>query len=1028
MLSEATIPCLQKSGRTKGLAFMFSASLLLALCTQLFSQNYNIQTFTTREGLSHNDVRAMTADSSGFMWIATWDGLSRYDGYTFRNYFHNTNDSLSLPYFSVMDVQVDAGDNLWIITDDFQVARYDRYTDNFRKVDKIYKGLPSSYRSICVDESGYLWLVGIDTLLRFDFIKGKFDIYDISSFREELGVPNDSATPTVSNPEPDRIWVVSNYVCEFRIDDLDRMKLVTRYKIEDGSYPVYYDFPFVYNHRFIVSATGEKWIFSNAGLFLLDHKSGVFRKYRGEFPTGDFPGSGFLYWSSKDEGICLFDRKEKLLYRIPPEQGQLTKGVFCQNNRLVWFSNTSFSGSPLGLNRIVFTSGWFKSYNIPAGINDIPTVYSVRKDKFDRIWVGARGRYPLIRISPEGIVGNIEIRGIDIPENSGTVRSILEARDGLWIGFHRDLLLFYDFSTGRFAKHPAEGISLRMTALDNQGNLLIGLPDNSIGVYNPASRKIEGSYSYNFKSPVYKILVCDEGIIWAGLYQSKIARLDTRNAGVKLFTLSKENYNAEDIYEDKKGDIWVALLGGGVCRLKPDSGEKVFYTTSGGLSNNMTYSILGDNDGFIWVSTNTGISRINPVTGMIRSFGASEGLTINEFNSGAAFNDNGMFFMGGMGGIVSFYPDSINKEESETFDQKVIITDLMASGEVKPFKRSLSGPDSVLLEKGEDNIHIFFSSSDFTGSEKTHYRYRLSRINDDWVETDSRTRNANYSNLQPGWYSFLLQASCRDGSWTDSKELLIRLKPYYYQTVAFRIMVPAFLVLLIASYILMRMSQLKNIADQKQNELRLRSLQGQMNPHFIFNSLNSINYFISKNDALSANRYISDFSKLIRSILYNFSSDYIPFEKEAESIEDYLKIEHLRFGDKFDFSISANFEITSTGLSVSPGLVQPFVENAIWHGMRGLTGRKGSVTVKWELNNDKLSCTIEDDGIGRMNSQDSKSRNDKKVSKGISIVTERLDIINKLQKSNCQVIISDLYPGMQEPGTKVVIDIPVKRE
>jgi LytS/YehU family sensor histidine kinase len=200
-----------------------------------------------------------------------------------------------------------------------------------------------------------------------------------------------------------------------------------------------------------------------------------------------------------------------------------------------------------------------------------------------------------------------------------------------------------------------------------------------------------------------------------------------------------------------------------------------------------------------------------------------------------------------------------------------------------------------------------------------------------------------------------------------------------------------------------------------------------MNPHFIFNSLNSINYFISKNDALSANRYIADFSKLIRSILYNFNSDFISLEKETESLEEYLKIEHLRFGDKFNYKIIMNSEIVPGQFKVSPGLVQPFVENAIWHGVRGLERRKGNVVVTYTLENEKLDCTIEDDGIGRKNAEALKSKIDQKVSRGIFIVTERLNIINKLQKSNYQIIISDLYPDKQETGTKVIIDIPVKK-
>jgi LytS/YehU family sensor histidine kinase len=336
-------------------------------------------------------------------------------------------------------------------------------------------------------------------------------------------------------------------------------------------------------------------------------------------------------------------------------------------------------------------------------------------------------------------------------------------------------------------------------------------------------------------------------------------------------------------------------------------------------------------------------------------------------------------------------------------------------------------PDTIILNKGENNLQVFFSSSDFINSDKTLYRYKLSKINDNWIETDSRNRSVNYSNLKPGWYNLQLQATDRGGFWNATKEIKIRIKPFYYETRLFRIAIPSIFLLLIASLILIYIKQLKQKADQKQNALRLQSLQGQMNPHFIFNSLNSINYFISKNDAISANRYIADFSKLIRSILYNFNSDFISLEKETESLEEYLKIEHLRFGDKFNYKIIMNSEIVPGQFKVSPGLVQPFVENAIWHGVRGLDRRKGNVVVTYTLENEKLYCTVEDDGIGRKNAEALKSKIDQKVSRGIVIVTERLNIINKLQKSNYQIIISDLYPDKQETGTKVIIDIPVKK-
>jgi LytS/YehU family sensor histidine kinase len=202
-----------------------------------------------------------------------------------------------------------------------------------------------------------------------------------------------------------------------------------------------------------------------------------------------------------------------------------------------------------------------------------------------------------------------------------------------------------------------------------------------------------------------------------------------------------------------------------------------------------------------------------------------------------------------------------------------------------------------------------------------------------------------------------------------------------------------------------------------------------MNPHFIFNSLNSINYFISQNDRLSANRYIADFSRLIRSILGNLSQEYIPLNKELESLNDYLQLEHLRFSDKFDYEISVDESVITEDVLVFPGMVQPFIENAIWHGVRGLEDRKGFVKIKLlQSKPDCIIAVIEDDGIGRKLAEKHKSNLPGKTSRGIGIVLERLKIINHLRQTNFQVTIEDLYSDREEAGTRVTVDIPVKSQ
>jgi LytS/YehU family sensor histidine kinase len=237
-----------------------------------------------------------------------------------------------------------------------------------------------------------------------------------------------------------------------------------------------------------------------------------------------------------------------------------------------------------------------------------------------------------------------------------------------------------------------------------------------------------------------------------------------------------------------------------------------------------------------------------------------------------------------------------------------------------------------------------------------------------------------------------------------------------------------FIILLVAGTILViyiRQTNLK--ALQKQDELKLESLRGQMNPHFIFNSLNSINYFISKNDKLSANHYIADFARLIRSILTNLSNDYIPLEKELESIQDYLNLEHLRFGDKFNYSLKFDQIKELQAITVFPGMVQPFIENAIWHGVRGLEYRMGLIRIEFSYKEPSVvQCVVEDDGIGRKQSELYKNQFSGKKSQGIGIVLERLKIINGIRNANLQVKIEDLYPDQNESGTKVTIDIPAQ--
>lgn len=206
------------------------------------------------------------------------------------------------------------------------------------------------------------------------------------------------------------------------------------------------------------------------------------------------------------------------------------------------------------------------------------------------------------------------------------------------------------------------------------------------------------------------------------------------------------------------------------------------------------------------------------------------------------------------------------------------------------------------------------------------------------------------------------------------------------------------------------------------NLLALKSLRTQMNPHFIFNALNSVNNFIAKSDERSANRFLSDFSVLMRSVLENSEEDFIPLSKELELLQLYVKLEHSRFADKFDFDIEIDKKIDVEAFEIPPMLLQPYIENAIWHGLR-YKEEKGFLKIAVnQINKEMLEIIITDNGIGRKKSAVLKTANQKKQkSKGMGNIKRRIQILNDMYKNKVDVSISDLYDD--QTGTKVSLKL-----
>jgi ligand-binding sensor domain-containing protein len=1007
----------------------------------LLSQNYTVNTFTTKDGLPHNNIKSIVQDKTGFLWIATWDGLSRFDGYEFKNYFHRPDDSTSLPFFLIIKVCVDINDNLWVLDNSGNLALYNRIEDNFIRFDNIRDSLYIT--DITVDKSENLWMIGQNgVVLKYEYEIAKFTQLSIKDQNNNI-LNFENATSKISFDNRGNFWIRVGfsrspsqiYKISVQLDEFNKPKFLCfkgKYLTEPDRSFYNHPYNFIPSYNFYESFDNKVWMLSNLGQFLLDTIRMKFNEYNYKIPEKDLaPGDQFL-WTKIKDSIYFYNPGSKEVIQISSEPFKFIEALYIDSFNTLWMGSMTEYGDGQGLTRYTMTSSFFKNVLLKKDkTSEDVAVFSVLKDKYRNIWVGGRNLDYIACLKPNGEKLKYYKDEKEIWKSNNHPRSMVEDSNGIWIGYFDRLLLRFDYSNHKFTKkvfnsdltadykNPGQ---FRRIIFDHTRNIIVG--SNGLYKIDPNNWNVQllwGPDNYL----VYSILKDNYSGYWIG--DTRLIHLDSLSREERIVEINKSKYSIVDICQGNNDELWLALLGGGICRYNINTGIKEFFTTENGLSNNTAYRILRDLKGNIWISTNHGITSYDSETRQFRSFGTEDGLKIEEFNSGAAFySSDGEMFFGGMGGFVRFYPDSLKMTENSSTDHRLLLIDLKVSGEIRHLPKPLNESDSIVLKKGENNFSLSFSSTDFVNSGKIRYRYRLSGVNRNWITTDSHNRNINYSNLKPGRYSLQIQATNLNGEWTAGKKIVFGITPYIYQTMLFKISVSVLILILIGGIIIMYIRQLKQRESQKQDTLRLQSLRGQMNPHFIFNSLNSINYFISNNDKLSANRYIADFSRLIRSILSNLGNDYVPFKDELNSIKDYLNIEHLRFGDKFGFELNTD-TMNISDFEVFPGLVQPFIENAIWHGVRALENRKGFISVKFYApGQDRIKCMVTDDGIGRGTSLKRKSYSENHKSKGIGIVLERLQIISKLRGISYNLEITDLCSDLPETGTKVEIDIPVK--
>ncbi|HRI21690.1 MAG TPA: histidine kinase, partial [Panacibacter sp.] len=344
---------------------------------------------------------------------------------------------------------------------------------------------------------------------------------------------------------------------------------------------------------------------------------------------------------------------------------------------------------------------------------------------------------------------------------------------------------------------------------------------------------------------------------------------------------------------------------------------------------------------------------------------------------------------------------------------------------------------NLTLPHDKNFITLTFSSTFYNQPEHLEYRYKLSNINNDWQYVNYLNRTITYNDLQPGNYNFYAEIKNTDGSWSnDGVRLYINIIPAWWQTIWFKLMAIAFLLLLGFFMIRWRIAvvrkQEQEKAKQKQEkariekeilELEAKALRAQMNPHFIFNCMNSIKALIQENDQDKAVIYLTTFSKLLRTIFQNSDKREISLHDEIETCRLYMQLESMRFGNKFTYQFNVDESIDLKSIMVPALIIQPFIENAIWHGIMPKEN-SGSVNITVEQKNNFINCIIDDNGIGREMSRQNKFQTGSSThqSKGVHLTQSRLNLDNVLNERSASVeIIDKKNANDKSEGTVVII-------
>lgn len=931
------------------------------------AQSFALQQFSTEDGLPGTTVYNIIQDKNHYLWILTDGGICTYDGRSFQSVKKIKGQG------EIINFHIDSKDRVWMI----DLAQKVSCLGNQKTLDFFKSKTPNPTTAIYEDGQQNIWFIhpkSLSAIVEPNGVEKK-----IQYFNYDHSIQNTGLQSIIAINDNHSISINRKGVSQYK--NYKHSFTPFTGNIPNRRFPL---FSSPYGDTILVASNNR--IFS----FTLDNSELVptFTDINNLLDVGItnfFTDTDENLWITTRDGVLYLQKENNgNLNIIHLLKGVSTNSVFQDAEKNYWIATQREGLFKLSSNKVAI-------YQNKESGNRIQVVNSFSKNEiivgYNNNWVSILNEQ-LQPIHEKKIsVSNEEIYDIDVDRKNNT--AYIAANFGLFQINNKN----YKISK------VGTGAGYKSCELGNNGELWAG------------NYQVVRRYKPEYKRRplvelrTYALRLGINSELWIGTVEGLYKCI---NDNCEKITLSDLNLDIRDLAFDDNGTLWIATQSDGVFLFKNGKIIKNLNPPDG-LSSNNCHKIIFENN-YAWVATNRGISKININDYSIDVITQDNGLPSNEVKDLHYVDDK--IYAATNKGLAVFNKDYIVHSQTPHLS--------ISNVQIENHDTTLISEYELPYDK--NNIKINFNGVTYKNAESVLYQYKMEGIDDDWVSTNLNV--ASYPTLSHGKYDFSVRAKALNSEWTEEQHISFIIKKAFWQTWWFYGIFALFSFLLGAKFFQVVIGEVKqrSLIQQNLKDSQLTALRAQMDPHFIFNALNSIQDFIVQEDKRSANHYLSQFSKLMRNILNISDKNKISLKKEVDYLKLYLSLEALRFEETFNYIFEIDENIDLESIYIPSMLIQPFVENSIKHGLMHQNGNK-TLIIRFLKEEDHILCEVEDNGIGRQKSREINLRNSKIYkSKALSLTKERIDLLNSADTDKLHLEITDLKDPTGIPsGTKVMI-------